>query len=162
MPILQRFAGRQNSERHHAGVASCPCYMMLGWTLRSWRESPAKVLCELSPWGMTFRGPTGLSTGSASWLDFCLWEFSFLLIKINFPCWYFLLVAIWWVVELPSGTGSCKAVSGMLPNTDFGERWDEKRLQIWRDAKDTLKPVISVWNGKLLKTKHFLWIRESH
>lgn len=65
MPILQLFAGRQNSERDHAGVASSPCYMMLGWTLKEegsfkisqkdledqkmLERKPSKGACELSP-----------------------------------------------------------------------------------------------------------------
>lgn len=50
---------------------------------RNQRESPGKVLHGSSPLAMIFSGPKGLSTGGASWLDFHLWVFSFLLTKID-------------------------------------------------------------------------------
>jgi len=67
MPILQLFAGRQDSERHRAGAARCPCYMMLGWAFKEAAgEKAQQRCCESSPGATTFRGPTGLAAGSAN------------------------------------------------------------------------------------------------
>ena len=90
MPFLQLFAGRQNSERHHAGVARCPCYMMLGWTLKEAAREKAQQRCLYvsSPLGIIFRGPTGPS--GFHWqrklaLTFVSGHFPFFSLKLTFP-----------------------------------------------------------------------------